>query len=93
MMNIGSFTLLRREFDGSNKMKRMAASGTMQIVNKTELCQNCQLLWYLSQQNRKQIGSYFRNLDHLITLHHRKQNYVLNTLIYAKTTLFITKTS
>ena len=37
------------------------------------------------------IGEYFSNLDHLITLHHRKQIYVLNTRIYAKTTLIITK--
>ena len=37
------------------------------------------------------IGQYFTKLDHLITLHHRKQIYVLNTLLYAKTTLFITK--
>lgn len=75
----------------SNKMKRMAASGTMQIVNKTEFSELQTMVPKSAEQ--KQIGSYFRNLDHLITLHHRKQNYVLNTLIYAKTTLFITKTS
>ena len=44
-------------------------------------------------EEQEKIGSYLHSLDHLITLHHRKQNYVLNTLIYAKTTLFITKTS
>lgn len=44
-----------------------------------------------SVEEQKQISNYFRSLDHLITLHHRKQIYVLNTLIYAKTTLFITK--
>ena len=38
-----------------------------------------------------QLGHYFSNLDNLITLHHRKQIYVLNTQLYAKTTLFITK--
>lgn len=42
-------------------------------------------------EEQEKIGSYLHSLDHLITLHHRKQNYVLNTLIYAKTTLFITK--
>ena len=46
-----------------------------------------------TMDEQQKIGEYFSNLDHLITLHHRKQNYVLNTLIYAKTTLFITKTS
>ena len=40
---------------------------------------------------QKKIGDYFESLDHLITLHHRKQIYVLNTRIYAKTTLIITK--
>lgn len=42
-------------------------------------------------EEQKVIADYFRNIDHLITLHHRKQIYVLNTLLYAKTTLFITK--
>jgi len=40
---------------------------------------------------QKKIGLYFSQLDNLITLHHRKQIYVLNTRIYAKTTLIITK--
>ena len=40
---------------------------------------------------QKRIVEYLDSIDRLITLHHRKQNYVLNTLIYAKTTLFITK--
>ena len=44
-------------------------------------------------EEQEEIAIYFEQLDKLITLHHRKQNYVLNTLIYAKTTLFITKTS
>ena len=51
-------------------------------------------IWVARQrEEQRKISKYFDNLDHLITLHHRKQNYVLNTLIYAKTTLFITKTS
>ena len=40
---------------------------------------------------QKKIGEYFDSLDNLITLHHRKQIYVLNTRIYEKTTLIITK--
>ncbi|MFR4905976.1 MAG: restriction endonuclease subunit S [Mediterraneibacter faecis] len=54
----------------SNKMKRMAASGTMQIVNKTEFSELDTLV--PSTDEQKKIGSYFRNLDHLITLHQRK---------------------
>ena len=44
-----------------------------------------------SLNEQKAIGRYFNCLDHLITLHHRKQIYVLNTRIYEKTTLIITK--
>ena len=44
-----------------------------------------------TKEEQQRMGWYFSNIDHLITLHHRKQIYVLNTLIYAKTTLFITK--
>ena len=46
---------------------------------------------YPTLDEQKKIGKYFDSLDHLITLHHRKQIYVLNTLLYAKTTLIITK--
>ena len=44
-----------------------------------------------SNEEQQKIGAYFEAVDHLITLHHRKQIYVLNTRIYAKTTLIITK--
>ena len=54
----------------SNKMKRIAASGTMQIINKTEFSELTTLV--PSTDEQKTIGSYFRNLDHLITLHQRK---------------------
>lgn len=47
--------------------------------------------YFPSLNEQKCIGRYFNSLDHLITLHHRKQIYVLNTRIYAKTTLIITK--
>ena len=54
-----------------------------------KLCE-CQL-YMPSLEEQEKIATFLDDLDHLITLHHRKQNYVLNTLIYAKTTLFITK--
>lgn len=60
----------------SNKMKRMAASGTMQIVNKTEFSELDTLV--PSTDEQKKIDSYFRNLDHLITLHQRKYNKLVN---------------
>lgn len=40
---------------------------------------------------QKRIVEYLDSIDRLITLHHRKQIYVLNTRIYTKTTLIITK--
>ena len=42
-------------------------------------------------EEQKKIAACIINLNSLITLHHRKQIYVLNTRIYAKTTLIITK--
>ena len=60
----------------SNKMKRMAASGTMQIVNKTEFSELDTLV--PSTDEQKKIGSYFRNLDNLITLHQRELEKLQN---------------
>ena len=54
----------------SDKMKRMAASGTMQIVNKTEFSELTTMVPKIEEQ--KKIGEYFSNLDSLITLHQRK---------------------
>ena len=59
----------------SEKMKRMAASGTMQIVNKTEFSEL--ITTVPSTDEQKAIGAYFRNLDHLITLHQRKYDKLL----------------
>lgn len=60
----------------SNKMKRMAASGTMQIVNKTEFSELKTMVPAIDEQ--KKIGAYFSTLDHLITLHQRKYDKLTN---------------
>lgn len=57
----------------SEKMKRLAASGTMQIVNKTEFSEIETSVPNLDEQ--RLIGSYFCNLDNLITLHQCKSNF------------------
>lgn len=67
---IDAYFLLTESELWSNKMKRMAASGTMQIVNKTEFSNLDTLV--PSTDEQKRIGSYFRNLDNLITLHQCK---------------------
>ncbi len=74
-----------------NQIMAQATNSANKNISQTVLENLCLKIPNKSEQEK--IGLYFSNLDHLITLHHRKQNYVLNTLIYAKTTLFITKTS
>ena len=53
----------------SDKMKRMAASGTMQIVNKSEFAALTTMVPSIDEQ--KKLGTCFSNLDTLITLHQR----------------------
>ena len=66
-----AYFLLTESENWSDKMKRMAASGTMQIVNKTEFSELLTRVPKLEEQEK--IGTYFLNLDNLITLHQRKQ--------------------
>ena len=54
----------------SEKMKRQAAAGTMQIVNKTEFSELETSVPNYKEQEK--IGAFFSNLDNLITLHQRK---------------------
>ena len=55
----------------SEKMKRQAAAGTMQIVNKTEFSELETSVPNYKEQEK--IGTFFFNLDTLITLHQREQ--------------------
>ena len=60
----------------SDKMKRMAASGTMQIVNKSEFAALTTMVPSIDEQ--KKIGTCFSNLDNLITIHQRKLEKLKN---------------
>ena len=71
-----AYFLLTESEIWSNTMKRMAASGTMQIVNKAEFSELKTKVPSLAEQ--QQIGTYFKNLDNLITLHQRKYDKLLN---------------
>ena len=51
-------------------MKREAAAGTMQIVNKNEFSAIETFVPELPEQ--RAIGSYFKEIDNLITLHQRE---------------------
>ena len=70
--------------------ERTLVTAIPQKINKDEIGK-INIFITNNDEEQKKIGAYFSNLDHLITLHHRKQIYVLNTRIYAKTTLIITK--
>ena len=60
----------------SAKMKSSAAAGTMQIVNRTEFSEL--KTWLPSLIEQQAISDFFRQLDHLITLHQRKYDKLQN---------------
>lgn len=62
-----SYFLLTQSELWSEKMRRNAASGTMQIVNKSEFS-NIEVLVPKNKEQQK-IGSFFEQLDDTITLH------------------------
>ena len=59
----------------SAKMKGSAAAGTMQIVNRTEFSEL--KTWLPSLIEQQAIGAFFKQLDHLITLHQRKYDKLI----------------
>ena len=70
-----SYFLLTESYHWSVKMKREAAAGTMQIVNKNEFSAIETFVPELPEQ--RAIGSYFKEIDNLITLHQRKHEKLL----------------
>ena len=60
----------------SAKMKSSAATGTMQIVNRTEFSEL--KTWLPSLIEQQAISDFFRQLDNLITLHQRKFEKLTN---------------
>ena len=71
-----AYFLLTESEIWSITMKRMAAAGTMQIVNKSEFSELKTMLPLLTEQRK--IGAFFLQIDNLITLHQRKYNKLLN---------------
>ena len=82
-----AYFLLTESEIWSNIMKRMAAAGTMQIVNKTEFSELTTMIPKLEEQ--KKIGQYFLTLDHLITLHQRKCDKLQEIKKYMLQNMFI----
>lgn len=68
--NNDSYFLLTQSELWSRKMKNFAASGTMQIVNKT-VFSNLNFL-FPSFREQQKIGVFFKQLDDTITLHQQK---------------------
>ena len=69
------FLLIESEI-WSAQMRKSAAAGTMQIINRTEF--SGLETWIPKLNEQKVIGTYFRNLDNLITLHQRKLERLKN---------------
>lgn len=67
--NDSYFLLTQSEF-WSRKMKNIAASGTMQIVNKSEFS-NLSFL-YPKMEEQQKIGVFFKQLDDTIALHQQE---------------------
>ena len=74
------YFLLTESFIWSNKMKSSAPAGTMQIVNRKEFSEIDADIPNKSEQNS--VGSFFRTLDHLITLHQSKSfGHILKVIV------------
>ncbi|WP_288226439.1 restriction endonuclease subunit S [uncultured Enterococcus sp.] len=65
-----SYFLLTQSEQWSEKMKRNAASGTMQIVNKTEFSNLVTFVPEFKEQHK--IGNFFKLLDDTITLYQQE---------------------
>ena len=76
--NNDAYFLLTESELWSDKMKRMAASGTMQIVNKSEFAALTTMVPSIDEQ--KKLGTCFSNLDNLITLHQRVKSLEIDII-------------
>ncbi|MXI85966.1 restriction endonuclease subunit S [Sphaerochaeta halotolerans] len=70
------YFLLTESAIWSARMKKTAAAGTMQIVNRTEFSEI--VTWLPKVEEQQQIGKFFRSLDDLITLHQRELEKLKN---------------
>lgn len=70
--NNDSYFLLTQSEFWSRKMKNIAASGTMQIVNKNEFSNL--IFSYPTLEEQQKIGAFFKKLDENIVLQQKKLN-------------------
>lgn len=81
------YFLLTESVLWSNKMKKMAASGTMQIINKKEFSLLTTMVPKISEQ--KKIGELFKKIDSTITLHQRQYEQLVSLKKYLLSKMFI----
>ena len=70
-----SYFLLTQSEKWSEKMKKTAASATMQIVNKTDFS-NISTFVPVHKEEQQKIGSFFKELDDTIALHQRRLDHI-----------------
>lgn len=68
-------TLVKMDSDGY--WKKLATGSTFESINSDEVC-NAEIVISQDIDEQQNIGKYFRNLDHLITLHQRKCKMLKN---------------
>ena len=81
-----AYFLLTESESWSDKMKQMAASGTMQIVNKKEFSELKTMV--PTKDEQMIVGRYFCNLDNLITLQQHKCNQLKKLKKYMLSNMF-----
>ena len=75
--NNDAYFLLAESELWSNKMKLLAAAGTMQIVNKTEFAEITTMLPTKVEQEK--IGNFFASINSFITLNEQKHEKLVQT--------------
>jgi len=68
-------TLVKMDTDGY--WKKLAAGSTFESIN-SDTVSNAEIILPLDIDEQQALGNYFRNLDHLITLHQRKYDKLQN---------------
>ncbi len=73
-----------------NQLLPLIQGTKISSISKSAI-QDTEIMFPKSESEQAQIGVYFRGIDHLITLHQRKQNGTENALKYTKTLILIAK--
>ncbi len=78
------------KMDANGYWKKLAAGSTFESINSDSVS-GAEIVMPQDIVEQNVIGDFFHSIDHLITLHQRKQNCTKNALKYMKKQIFITK--